>query len=155
MIVARHTGSRLLVLLPLLLGACSTPGDDEAAGKQSIGAGPGTPVKSNWRGDFSCTAHRDGKLQAITWEQIPFRQEGDRLTGLYTFVDHFKHQNSVTFAGTRSGQSMRVDVTAVRSDGSPNFTAEMTGSRVLMTGPMMSGMSRQPVRSCTLVLSAT
>ena len=61
-------------------------------------------------------------------ETDPFRQEGDRLTGLYIFVDHFKHQNSVTFSGTLSGQSMRVDVTAVRSDGSPNFTAEMTAT---------------------------
>jgi hypothetical protein len=73
---------------------------------------------------------------------------------LYSFTDHFKHENSVMFSGTLNGQSARVDVTAVRTDGSPNFTAEMTGSRVSMTGPMMSGMSRQPVRSCTLVLSA-
>jgi hypothetical protein len=111
-------------------------------------------VRSNWNGDFSCTAHVDGKLPAITWRRIPFRQEGDQLSGLYAFTDHFKHQNSVMFSGTLSGQNGRVQVTAVRTDGSPNFTAELTGSRVSMTGPMMSGMSRQPVRSCTLVLSA-
>ena len=112
-------------------------------------------VRSNWNRDFSCTAYGDGKLSAITWKRIPFRQEGDRITGLYNFTDHFKHQNSVMFSGVLSGQSARVDVTAVRTDGSPNFTAVMTGSRVSMTGPMMSGMSRQPVRSCMLVLSAT
>jgi hypothetical protein len=73
---------------------------------------------------------------------------------LYIFTDHFNHRNSVMFSGTLNGQSARVDVTAVRTDGSPNFTAEMTGSRELMTGWMMPGMSRRPVRSCTLALSA-
>ena len=150
MIATRYIGFRLLAFLPFLLAACSTPRDYEAAGKQS--AGP--PAKSNWSGDFTCTPHIDGKLPAVTLRRIPFRQEGDRVTGLSTFTDHFKHQNSVVFTGTLSGQSARIDVTAVRANGSPNFTAEMTGSRVLMTGQMMSGMSRQPVRSCTLALSA-
>jgi hypothetical protein len=154
MIDARYASLRLLVFLPFLLAACSNPRDYQTSGKQNIAAGPGTPVRSNWNGDFSCTAHSDGKLPAITWKRISFRQEGDRITGLYNFTDHFTHQNSVMFSGTLSGQSARVDVTAVRTDGSPNFTAKMTGSRALMTGPMMSGLSRQPVRLCTLVLSA-
>jgi len=108
-----------------------------------------------WSGVFSCTAHVDRKLPAITWSRIPFRQEGDHLTGLYSFTDHFKNQNSVVFSGTLSGQKARASVTAVRVNGSPNFTAEMTGSPALMTGPMMSGMSQRPVRSCTLALSAS
>ena len=103
---------------------------------------------------FSCTAHVDGKLPAITWTRVPFRQEGDRLSGLYTFTDHFKHQNSVVFSGTLTGQSARASVTAVQANGSPNFTAEVSGSPAMMTGPMMSGMSQRPVRSCTLALSA-
>jgi hypothetical protein len=140
--------------LPFLLVACSTPRNYETAVKQSVGAGPGAPVKSNWSGDFSCTAHREGKLPAITWRQIPFRQEGDRLSGLYIFTDHFKHQNSVVFSGTLSGQSARASVTAVQANGSPNFTAELSGSPAMMTGLMMSGMSQRPVRSCTLALSA-
>jgi hypothetical protein len=154
-IAARYANLRPIVFLPFLLAACSNSRDYETATKQSVVAGTGTPVRSNWNGDFSCTAHTDRKSPAIAWKRIPFRQEGDRITGLYNFTDHFKNQNSVMFSGTLNGQSARVDVTAVRTDGSPNFTAEMTGSRVSMTGPMMSGMSRQPVRSCTLVLSAT
>jgi hypothetical protein len=154
MIAAQHASLRLLMFLPFLLAACSTPRDYEPVGRQSIAAGPGAAVRSNWNGDFSCTAHIDGKLPAITWRRIPFRQEGDRVTGLYNFTDHFSHQNSVMFSGTLSGQNGRVDVTAVRTSGSPNFTAEMTGSRALMTGRMMSGVSRRPVRSCTLALSA-
>jgi hypothetical protein len=153
-IAAQYASLRLLLFLLLLLAACSNTRGYEIASRQSANVGPDAPVRSNWYGDFSCTAHSDGKLPAITWRRIPFRQEGDRLTGLYSFTDHFKHENSVMFSGTLNGQSARVDVTAVRTDGSPNFTAEMTGSRVSMTGPMMSGMSRQPVRSCTLVLSA-
>jgi hypothetical protein len=73
---------------------------------------------------------------------------------LYTFTDHFNHRTSVMFSGILGGGSARVDVTAIRTDGSPNFTAEMTGSRELMTGWMMSGTSRRPVRSCTLALGA-
>lgn len=155
MTAARCASLQLLVFLPFLLAACSNPRGYETAGRQSISAGSGAPVRSTWNGDFSCTAHTDRKLPAITWKRIPFRQEGNRITGLYNSADHFKHQNSVIFSGLLNGQSAQITVTAVRTDGSPNFTAEMTGSRVLMTGPMMSGMSRQPVRSCTLVLSAT
>lgn len=154
MIAARHAGLRLLVFLSFLLAGCSTPRDYGAAGGQNIAPGPGAPARSNWNGNFSCTAHIAGRLPAITWRGIPFRREGDRVTGLYIFTDHFNHRNSVMFSGTLNGQSARVDVTAVRTDGSPNFTAEMTGSRELMTGWMMPGMSRRPVRSCTLALSA-
>jgi hypothetical protein len=152
--VARPTSFCLLAFLPFLLTACSAPRDYESASGRSIAIGPVAPVRSGWNGDFSCTAHIGGNLPAITLQRIPFRQEGDQITGLSTFTDHFKHQNSVMFSGTLSGQTARVTVTAVRTNGSPNFTAEMTGSRALMTGWMMSGMSRQPVRSCTLALGA-
>ena len=154
MIAARPASFWPVVFSSFLLAACSTPRDYEATGRQSIAISPSTPVRSSWSGDFSCTAHIDGTLPAITLRRIPFRQEDDQITGLYTFTDHSKHQNSVMFSGTLSGQNARVIITAVRTNGSPNFTAEMTGSRASMTGPMMSGMSRQPVRSCTLVLSA-
>ena len=142
MTAARHASLRLLVFLPILLVACSTPRDYEYTGRQNITTGLSAPVRPiSWSGDLSCTAHINGKLPAITWRRIPFRQEGDRVTGLYIFTDHFKHQNSVMFSGTLSGQSAWVNVTAVRTNGSPNFTAEMTGTRALMTGPMMSGIS--------------
>ena len=148
---ARNAGLPLL-LLAFLLSACAAP-----AARPGIVAVPNAWAKSvRWNGVFSCTAHIDSKLKlpAITWTQIPFRQEGDRLSGLYTFTDHFKHQNSVVFSGTLSGQSARASVTAVRTNGSPNFTVEVSGTTTMMTGPMMSGMSRRPVRSCTLALSA-
>jgi len=151
---ARPTSLWLLAFFPFLLTACSTPRDYDSAGGRSTATGPVPPVRSSWHGDFSCTAHIGGNLPAITLQRVPFRQEGDQITGLSTFTDHFKHQNSVMFSGTLSGQTARVTVRAVRANGSPNFTAEMTGSRALMTGWMMSGMSRQPVRSCTLALSA-
>ena len=158
MLIAARKARVLLLLLPLLLVACappSVPNQYGPQGRQSIPAAPSSPAKSvAWNGVFSCTAHVDGKLPAISWRRIPFRQEGDRLTGLYSFTDHFKHQDSVVFSGTLSGQGARVFVTAVRANGSPNFTAEMTGSRGLMSGWMMSGMSQRPVRSCTLALSA-
>jgi hypothetical protein len=84
---------------------------------------------------------------------IRFRQEGDRVTGLYTFTDSFKHRNSVMFSGTVNGQSARIAVTAIRADGSPNFTADMLGSPASMTGHMMSGVSQRSVRLCTLALT--
>jgi hypothetical protein len=105
-------------------------------------------------GAFACTANIEAGLPAITWQRIPFRQEVDKLTGLYTFRDSFGHQDSVIFSGTLIGGSARVVVTAVRKDGSSNFTADMTGSPALMTGQMMSGTSQHPVRSCSLVLTA-
>ena len=100
------------------------------------------------------TCHPQSSRGRLLLGPRSLRQEDDRITGLYNFTDHFKHQNSVMFSGTLNGQSARINVAAVRTDGSPNFTAEMTGSRASMTGPMMSGTSRQPVRACTLVLSA-
>jgi hypothetical protein len=154
-IAARSVSLRLFVFFPFLLAACSTPRDYGSASRQNIVTVPSTPVKStSWNGDFLCTAHIEGKLPAIAWRRIPFRQEGDRVTGLYTFTDYFGHQNSVMFSGILSGQSAQIDVTAVRTNGSPNFTVKMIGSRASMTGQMMSGMSRQPVRSCTLALNA-
>jgi hypothetical protein len=112
---------------------------------------PAKPV--HWSGVFRCTAHVDGRQAAITWNGIPFRQEGDRLSGLYTFTDNFKYRDSVVFSGSVSGQNAQVTATAVRTNGSPNFTVEMSGSRSFLIGQMMSGMSQQPVRSCTLVLT--
>jgi hypothetical protein len=112
------------------------------------------PIKLvRWNGLFSCTAHLDGRQPAITWKRIPFRREGDRLSGLYSFTDNFKHQDSVVFSGTLTGKNAHVTATAVRANGSSNFTAEMSGSPALMTGQMMSGMSQRPVRSCTLALT--
>ena len=146
-----------LLLLALLLSACAAPPATQygPAGRPSVAGAPSAPAKSvRWNGVFSCTAHVGGKLPAITWTRVPLRQEGDRLSGLYTFTDHFKHQNSVVFSGTLSGQSARASITAVRADGSPNFTAEVSGAPTMMTGTMMSGMSRRPVRSCTLALGA-
>ena len=155
MVVSVGVGLPLL-LSALLLSACAAPPATQyEPARPSVAAAPGLPAKSvRWNGVFSCTAHVDGKLPAITWTRVPFRQEGDRLSGLYTFTDHFKHQNSVVFSGMLSGQSARVSVTAVQANGSPNFTAEVSGSPAMMTGPMMSGMSQRPVRSCTLALSA-
>src|SRR5215212_10733308 len=96
---------------------------------------PSLPAKSvRWSDTFSCTAHVGSKLPALTWTRVPFRQEGDRLSGMHTFTDHFKHQNSVVFSGTLSGQSARASVTAIRADGSPNFTAEVSGTPAMMTG---------------------
>jgi len=88
-----------------------------------------------------------------------FATDAPMLTGYVRvstddFVPMWVFCSAATQTPTLSGQNARINVTAVRTDGSPNFTAEMTGSRASMTGPMMSGMSRQPVRSCTLVLSA-
>ena len=145
-----------LLLLPFVLSACAIPSPTQygPASRPSAAAVPSAPAKAvRWNGVFSCTAHVEGKLPAITWTRVPFRQEGDRLSGLYNFTDHFKHQNSVVFSGTLSGQNARALVTAVRANGSPNFTAEVSGTPAMMTGPMMSGMSRRPVRSCTLALS--
>jgi hypothetical protein len=145
----------LLLLLAILLATCAPPPTQYGTARPSVAAVPGALAKSaRWSGVLSCTAHVDGTLPAIIWTRIPFRQEGDRLSGLYTFTDHFKHQNSVVFSGTLSGQSARTSVTAIRADGSPNFTAEVSGTPAMMTGSMMSGMSQRPVRSCTLALTA-
>jgi hypothetical protein len=157
MVIAFRPASLLLLLPPLLLVACSAPPPSNQAapaGKQGVASAPAIPVKPvHWNGIFSCTAHVEGRLPAITWRRIPFRQEGDRLTGLYTFTDSFKYQDSVIFSGTLAAQTAKVTVTAMRANGSQNFTVEMAGRPALMTGTMMSGTSQSPVRSCTLVLT--
>jgi hypothetical protein len=146
----------LPLLIPaLLLSACGMPAPAPpapAASQVAAVAGP-KPGPVQWNGIFSCTAHIEGRLPAITMKGIPFRQEGDRITGLYNFTDSFKHHNSVAFSGTMSGQSARIAVTAIRADGAPNFTAGMSGSAASMTGQMMSGASQRPVRLCTLALT--
>jgi hypothetical protein len=155
-IVARNPYLAVLGLSILLLGACSAPpGTSSIApgGAQNVPAATAPPVKPiQFAGVFSCTAHVDGKLPAITWKGIPFRLENDRLSALYTFTDSFKHQDAVMFSGTLTGQSGRITATALRADGSPNFTVEMAGTPISMIGPMMQGQSQRPVRSCTLVL---
>ena len=151
--VVRRIGVALL--LSFLLTECTAPTphpqDRDQSGINPLRI-PVEPVL--WSGIFSCTAFTEGGLAAITWRQIPFRQEGDRLTGLYNFKDNFGYQDSVVFTGTLIGATARLTVTAVRRDGSSNFTAEMTGSPVSMTGQMMSGTSQHPVRSCALALTA-
>lgn len=157
LIGTRSTITPALALLSLMLGACGTPTARAPGGllsQPSISTAERPAERTaQWNGVFSCTAHIDGKLRAITWKGIPFRQEGDRVTGLYTFTDSFNYRNSVTFSGTLAGQSARVAVTAVRANGSPNFAAEMTGSPASMAGQMMSGVSQRPVRLCTLALT--
>ena len=139
----------LLILLPAACGVPPAPQYGSTA-RPSVAA---VPKSTRLTGVFSCTAHVAGKLPAITWTHVPFRQEGDRLSGVYTFTDHFKHKNSVVFLGTISGNAARATVTSIRADGSPNFAADVSGTPALMTGPMMSGMSQSPVRACTLALS--
>jgi hypothetical protein len=150
--------ARSVVLLLLLVpAACVAPPAPQYGStvRPNAAAVPSGPAKSiRWNGVFSCTAHIEGRLPAITWTHVPFRQEGDRLSGVYTFTDHFKHKNSVVFSGSLSGNNARATVTSIRAGGSPNFTAEVSGSPALMTGQMMSGMSQSPVRVCTLALSA-
>src|SRR3954449_2840140 len=154
MVIAVRNAGLPLFLPPLLLAACAVPPATQygPAAKPSVAAPPSAPTKSvRWNGAFSCTAHADSRLPAIIWTRVLFRQEGDRLSGFYTFTDHFKHQNSVVFSGTLSGQSAQTSVTAIRANGSPNFTAEVSGTPAMMAGSMMSGMSQRPVRSCHLV----
>ena len=142
------------VLLSSVLAACTAPNpypSDRGQGGINPLRVPAEPVL--WTGVFSCTAHIENRLPALTWRRIPFRQEGDRLTGLYTFKDSFGHQDSVVFAGTLLGGAARVTATAVRADGSSNFTAELLGNPASMTGRMMSGTSQHAVRSCTLALT--
>jgi hypothetical protein len=141
--------------LALLLAGCAGPnpyapgGDQDAINPLRI---PVEPIPLT--GSFSCSPYVEGRLPAITWRGIPFHQEGNRLTGLYTFKDSFGHQDSVVFNGTLAGTTARVLVTAVRADGSSNFTADMTGSAASMRGQMMLGTSQQAVRVCSLALTA-
>jgi hypothetical protein len=142
-------------MILLLLTACATT-DPYSVNRYGSGINPlripAEPVPLS--GAFACTANGEAGLAAITWQRIPFRQEGDKLTGLYTFRDSFGYQDSVIFSGSLIGGSARVAVSAVRKDGSSNFTADLTGTPASMTGPMMSGTSQHPVRSCSLALTA-
>jgi hypothetical protein len=141
--------------LALLLFGCAAPNPYASTDNRSAIDPLRVPVEPvSLKGSFSCTPYNEGHLPAITWRQIPFHQEGDRLTGLYTFKDSFGHQDSVVFNGTTSGETARVMVTAVRSDGSSNFTADMIGRLDSMTGQMMLGTSQQAVRLCSLGLTA-
>ena len=146
----RHAAAAPLILL--LLSACAAT-NPYSANRYESGINPlRIPVQPvPLSGTFACTANVEAGLPAITWRRIPFRQEGDKLTGLYGFRDSFGYQDSVMFSGSLSGGSA---VTAVRKDGSSNFTADMTGTPASMTGPMMSGTSQHPVRSCSLALTA-
>jgi hypothetical protein len=148
----RHAAATLILLL---LTACAAT-DPYSVNRHESGINPlRIPVEPvPLSGTFACTANTEAGLPAITWRRIPFRQEGDKLTGLYAFKDSFGYQDSVIFSGTLMGGSARVEATAVRKDGSSNFTAELIGSPVSMTGQMMSGTSQHAVRSCTLALTA-
>jgi len=143
-------------LILMLLTACAAT-DPYAVNRYESGINPlRIPVEPvPLSGTFACTANNEAGLPAIIWRRIPFRQEGDKLTGLYAFRDSFGYQDSVIFSGSLIGGSARVGVTAVRKDGSSNFTVDMTGSPASMTGQMMSGTSQHPVRSCSLALTAT
>jgi hypothetical protein len=139
----------------MLLTACAVTDPHSVTGYES-GINPlripTEPVPLS--GTFACTGNIEAGLPVITWRRIPFRQEGEKLTGLYAFKDSFGYQDSVLFSGSHDGGSARVGVTAVRKDGSSNFTADMTGTPASMTGEMMSGTSQHPVRSCSLALTA-
>ena len=152
-IVPRNVRLAPLVLL-LLLTAC-TAANPYMAGSDQTRIDPRrvpiTPIPLT--GLFSCTAYSEAGLPAITWREIPFRQEGERVTGLYKFKDNFGHRDSVVFNGTVSEAAARVMVTAVRADGSSNFTVDMIGRPASMTGQMMLGTSRRAVRLCTLALA--
>jgi hypothetical protein len=112
---------------------------------------PSEPVPLS--GTFACTANGEAGLPAIAWRRIPFRREGDKLTGLYAFRDSFDHQDSVIFAGSLIGGRPRWGDR--RAQGwVANFTADLTGTPASMTGPMMSGTSHHPFRSCSLALMA-
>jgi hypothetical protein len=142
------TARRLLLLVPLVVTACVSPPPDEYRTPAAA-----LPVKHDWKGVFSCSRHFERTLPAITWKRIPFHQEDNRLTGLYTFTDAFNYRDSVMFSGTVNKSDARMTVTAVRADGATNFTADLMGSRQWMTGQMMTGASLRPVRFCTLALA--
>lgn len=144
-----------LSLLAGWLAGCAVPSaypPDRYPGGVNPLRVPVEPVRLS--GSFSCTAYAEGGLPAIAWRGVPFRREGDRLTGLYIFKDSFGHRDSVVFNGTLSGENARVTVTAVRADGSSNFTADMAGNPTSMTGRMMLGTSQRAVRFCSLALTA-
>ena len=142
------------LLLALTAAGCATPKPETPDGGHTAIDPlrvPVVPVRLT--GSFLCTAYLEGGLPAIAWHRIPFNQEGNRLTGLHTFKDSFGHRDSVFFNGTSSGGGARVIVTAVRADGSSNFTADLTGTPAAMTGQMMFGTSHRAVRLCSLSLT--
>jgi hypothetical protein len=153
-VIANRQARLAVFALALLAAGCAAPSAYAPSNGQTVNP-LRVPVETVLlNGSFACTAYVEGGLPAIAWPRIPFRQEGDRLTGLYTFKDSFGHQDSVVFNGALSRASARVTVTAVRADGSSNFTAEMIGSPASMSGQMMLGTSQRPVRLCSLALSA-
>ena len=99
----------------MLLSACAAT-DPYSANRYESGINPlRIPVEPvPLSGTFACTANIEAGLPAITWRRIPFRQEGDKLTGLYGFRDSFGYQDSVMFSGSLIGGSARVGVSAVR-----------------------------------------
>lgn len=154
MISARNTGLAALLLV-LTAAGCAAPKPDTPGGGDTVIDPlrvPAVPIPLT--GSFFCTPYLKGGLPAITWRRIPFSQEGNRLTGLHTFKDSFGHQDSVFFNGALSGGGARVIVTAVRADGSSNFTADLTGTPAAMAGQMMFGTSHRAVRLCSLSLTA-
>jgi hypothetical protein len=143
------------VALALLLGGCAAPNPYPSGSDQNAVNPLRVPLEPvPLAGSFSCTPYVEGRLPAISWRSIPFRQEGNRLTGLYRFKDSFGHQDSVVFNGALRGASAHVLVTAVRADGSSNFTADLIGTPATMTGQMMLGTSQRAVRACSLALTA-
>jgi hypothetical protein len=153
-VIPRDIRLSLLFLVPLLVTYAVPRNQYGSGNQQSVAVAPSVPAKPlHWSGVFSCTAHLDGRQLAITWRGIRFRQDGDRLTGLYTFTGNFKYRDLVVFSSSLTGQGAQLTATAVRTNGSRNFTAKMSGSRSFLTGLVMSGMSQQPVRSCTLALT--
>ena len=151
---ARNIGLAALLLV-LTAAGCAAPKPDTPDGSHTALNPSRVPVAPvTLTGAFLCTAYLEGGLPAITWQRIPFSQEGDRLTGLHTFKDSFGHRDSVFFNGALSGGGARVIVTAVRADGSSNFTADLTGTPTALTGQMMFGTSHRAVRLCSLSLTA-
>ena len=150
-----HNIGLAALLLVLTAAGCAAPKPDTPDGGHTTldpSRVPVAPVPLT--GAFLCTAYLEGGLPAITWQRIPFTQEGNRLTGLHAFKDSFVRQDSVFFNGALSGGGARVIVTAVRADGSSNFTADLTGTPTAMTGQMMFGTSHRAVRLCSLSLTA-
>lgn len=94
MIAPAAAARRLLAVILLALAGCASPPAPTFVPAAAV------LVKRDWKGIFSCSGHFDRNLPAITWKRIPFHQEGDRLTGLYTFTDAFNHRDSVMFSGT-------------------------------------------------------
>src|SRR5215469_13234212 len=96
---ARNIGFAALLVVLTAAGCAAPKPDTPDGGHTAIDPlrVPVAPVPLT--GSFSCTAYLEGGLPAITWQRIPFSQEGNRLTGLHTFKDSFGHRDSVFFNG--------------------------------------------------------